>query len=233
MGARRIKRRYRRAQRRELVEEYMCSCLLHLFCNLCDVSLLRLLRKFKEKDCAKVDRLVALHTKYWMRSEARGDERFGYEDGLYALQMADLLIAFVYTFPGEPQLRRRIEQSLNQSLNQSDMDIDQVKATLRKFYDVTHARNADGDGEAEADDGVEQMSPAASSASLSSSWRRCRQEEAAGVSGCRCCAARSSWSWCRAWCSSASGCKDSANKVCLCLLVQNIIPKQFQFNFGF
>ena len=159
MNRKKIKKKYKKDHEKDKMEEYLCCIMVHLFCNLSDVNLLRLMKKFMEKDYAKIDRLIELHAKYVTRLEDNDlkeiesrkkndveDETFGerysrrLENGLYTLQMIDILIAFVYTFDGKDG-NKEIKERIIQVLNQCDMDIDQVKMTLKEYYDVTHPKN--------------------------------------------------------------------------------------------
>ena len=154
MNRKKIKKKYKKDHDKDKMEEYLCCIMVHLFCNLSDVNLLRLMNKFKEKDYSKIDRLIELHTKYMTRLEDNDlkerelrmkneveDETFGerysrrLENGLYVLQMVDILIGFVYTFPGEND-NKVIKERIIQVLNQYDMDIDQVKVILREYHHV-------------------------------------------------------------------------------------------------
>eukprot|EP00484_Ammonia_sp_Unknown_P019967 CAMPEP_0197027484 /NCGR_PEP_ID=MMETSP1384-20130603/7376_1 /TAXON_ID=29189 /ORGANISM="Ammonia sp." /LENGTH=592 /DNA_ID=CAMNT_0042456335 /DNA_START=20 /DNA_END=1798 /DNA_ORIENTATION=+ len=164
MNRHEIKKKYKKEHDKDKMEEYLCCILVHLFCNLSNVNLWRLMKKFREKDYTKIDRLIELHTKYLTRleendlkeSELRKTneveaETFGeryarrLENGLYTLQLIDILIAFVYTFPDEQQHGKQEEKEAMKErmiygLNQCDMDIDQVKAVLTEYFNVTHPR---------------------------------------------------------------------------------------------
>ena len=165
MNRKKIKKKYKRVHDKEKMEEYLCSILVHLFCNLSDVNLLRLMHKFREKDCEKIDRLIEMHAKYVMRMEdneskekTKGlirdeDERYSQrlENGLYCLQMIDILIAFIYTMPHEDG-NTVIKERIVHGLNQSDNDIEEVKETLREYYDITHPQSNKNDGDDDSDD---------------------------------------------------------------------------------
>lgn len=150
-----IKKRYRREHDRDRMEEWCCSVLVHLFCNLSDVALLRLMRKFMEKEFAKIDRVVELHVKYMdrveqhdrkrksgtaLREEEEEEERYSgrLEHGLYTLQMVDIVIAFIYTFPAGDEAVR-VRERIVEVLNQSDLDIDDVKTVLTEYFKKTQS----------------------------------------------------------------------------------------------
>eukprot|EP01084_Bolivina_argentea_P058511 106843_1 len=136
MNRKNIKKKYRKHHDKDKTEEYLCCILVHLFSNLSDLNLLRLMKKFKEKEYAKVERLVELHSKYWTRLEEHKKQKTineketfeeGYAErldhGLYTLQMVDIVIAFAYTFPDEED-NAVMKQRIVQVLNQCDMDIE-------------------------------------------------------------------------------------------------------------
>ena len=160
MNGKNIKKKYKKIHNKDKMEEYICCILVHLFCNLSDLNLLRLMNKFREKEYSKIDRLIELHTKYMTNLEDNDlkeresrikneieKETFGekysrrLENGLYTLQMIDLLIGFVYTsFDNNDN---NIKHRIIHVLNQYDMDIDQVKLILNQYYQVTHSDDDD------------------------------------------------------------------------------------------
>jgi len=169
-----IKKRYKKDHDGDRMEEWCCSVLVHLFCNLSDVPLWRLMRKFMEKEFSKIDRVVELHSKYMARLEdydrtqrkaegkgirsavEREEERYSkrLEHGLYTLQMVDIVIAFIYTFPAGDGAK--MKERIAEVLNQSDSDIDDVKAVLMEYFKITNSNqkaSGQGDGgENEIDD---------------------------------------------------------------------------------
>merc|ERR1712228_1123342 len=150
MNTKKIKKKYKKVYEKDKMEEYLCSILVHLFCNLSDVNLLRLVQKFKEKDYEEIDRLIELHAKYMTKIEDNENERYSQrlENGLYCLQMIDILIAFVYTMDNNKVIKERIVQVLNQY----DMDIEEVKYTLKEYYNVTHPEKNKNESDKAEDD---------------------------------------------------------------------------------
>merc|ERR1712129_367491 len=155
MNEKKIKKKYKKHNDKEKMEEYVASILVQLFCHLSDLHLARLVNKFKERDMQKIDRLIELHAKYIDKMEEvdekktnddDSDERYAHrlENGLYCLQMIDIVIAFVYTVDDVNRLM--IQERIVQVMNQYDMDIDQVKETLQEYYKMTQ------DDEEEDDD---------------------------------------------------------------------------------
>lgn len=147
-----IKKQYKKDHDGDRMEEWCCSVLVHLFCNLSDVALWRLMRKFMEKEFAKIERVVELHCKYMNRLEDYDktqrdngnmddddDERYSnrLEHGLYTLQMVDIVIGFIYTFPtGDESVKLR--ERIVELLNQNDSDIDDVKAVLTEYFKISN-----------------------------------------------------------------------------------------------
>eukprot|EP01084_Bolivina_argentea_P153922 268360_1 len=180
MNRKKIKKKYKKDHNIDKIEEYLCCIMVHLFCNLCDINLLRLINKFKEKDYEKIERLIELHAKYMTKLEdndikeknqrIKNDieketfaERYArrLDNGLYILQMIDMTIAFIYTFT--KQNNNEIKQRIIQVLNQCDMDIDQVKIILKEYYNVTHVKhendnNNNNNNNNNDDDDVDDMS---------------------------------------------------------------------------
>merc|ERR1712228_72808 len=152
MNTKKIKKKYKKVYEKDKMEEYLCSILVHLFCNLSDVNLLRLVQKFKEKDYEKIDRLIELHAKYMTKIEdnekKKNKLKNNDENEMYCLQMIDILIAFVYTMDNNKVIKERIVQVLNQY----DMDIEEVKDTLKEYYNVTHPEKNKNESDKAEDD---------------------------------------------------------------------------------
>merc|ERR1712038_2133153 len=114
--------------------------------------------KFVEKDFAKMDRVVQLHAKYVAMLEdydkgSANAPNVEYEDrlehGLYTLQMVDLVIGFIYSFPMSSEEEGQVVRlRMVELLNQRDSDIDEVKAVLTAYCEKTRAvQGDDADGQ--------------------------------------------------------------------------------------
>ncbi|XP_062501510.1 beta-catenin-like protein 1 [Corticium candelabrum] len=132
-------------------EEHVCSIIASLFRNLSSANKTRLLRKFQEDNCAKVERLMELHRKYSDRvgnvdreieqekADMTDDELAGKQDdfymrrldgGLFCLQLVDYVIGEVYVHGGD-ESRHRILTVLAQHKD----SIKSVKKVLREYAD--------------------------------------------------------------------------------------------------
>uniref|UniRef100_A0A6A7G4X4 Beta-catenin-like protein 1 n=2 Tax=Hirondellea gigas TaxID=1518452 RepID=A0A6A7G4X4_9CRUS len=124
-------------------EEHIISIFVQLFIHLSDIDYARLLRKFQENECEKIDRLIELHDKYLTRFENSektlvqqpddvDKEQLYYarlEKGLFALQLIDLVIGLVCS-AGDKKMKERVYQVLHQQ----DSDINDVKRTLTEYH---------------------------------------------------------------------------------------------------
>ena len=110
----------------ECVLLVLCHWLLYLH----DVPLLRVLNKFVERDCDKVDRVLELLERYSQRLQVAGEPLVDASNpslaaysrrlssGLYGVQLCALLLAFLHT-AGEA----RIEQHIRSAFYQRDRDV--------------------------------------------------------------------------------------------------------------
>jgi len=134
-----VKKRFKQEQ--DALEEHIISIISNLFLHLAGVDYSRLLRKFRENEFEKIDRLIELHAKYSNKVEASdervrqatlGEESNTYErrlgNGLFTLQLVDLVVGFVST-AGDDIMRERVAQLLNQQ----DYDMDDIKKVLRDY----------------------------------------------------------------------------------------------------
>ena len=116
-----------------VVSESVLLVLVHWLLNLRDVALLRVVHKFVESDCEKVDRLLELMERSEDRLQAAGERLVDASNaslddysrrlscGLYALQLCCLLLGLLYT-AGEA----RIAQHVRAAFHQRDRDITEV-----------------------------------------------------------------------------------------------------------
>ena len=107
--------------------------MVHWLLYLHDVALLRVVNKFVEGECDKVDRLLELMERYAARMRTAGepivdpsnpslpDYSRRLSSGLYALQLCCLLLAFLYT-AGE----QRIAQHIRAAFFQRDRDVTEI-----------------------------------------------------------------------------------------------------------
>ena len=105
--------------------ECVLLCLVHWLLYLSDLRLLRVIHKFVERDCEKVDRVLELLDRYRERLRAAGepivdasspslaDYSRRLSSGLYAYQLCALLTAFLYT-AGDAALAQHIRAAFYQ-----------------------------------------------------------------------------------------------------------------------
>ena len=131
----------------------LCHWLLYLH----DVQLLRVIGKFVERDCDKVDRVLELLERYSQRLQAAGEPLVDASNaslaeysrrlssGLYGVQLCALLLAFLYT-AGEA----RIEQHIRSAFYQRDRDVAELCDVLDEQQSrlLDEAGDETGDGQA-------------------------------------------------------------------------------------
>ena len=124
--------------------------LCHWMLYLQDVPLLRVINKFHQSDCDKVDRVMELMEQYRHRLHSAGEQLVDsvnpsladyarrLSSGLYSLQLSCLLIAFLYTSGDE-----RIVKHIRTAFYQRDRDVSEICDVLSE----QHQRIEDGDDE--------------------------------------------------------------------------------------
>lgn len=126
-------------------EERTLATILHLLMNLSDIRYLRVLAKFQEKDGEKVVRLIELldesseridkaeSTHARLFGEAKEDDETEraqaylrkLDNGLFAMQRAACIVAFLYTSKEDT-----IKQKVEQQLSRRDLSIGDIKRVM-------------------------------------------------------------------------------------------------------
>lgn len=148
MGKIPVNKKNKKESYQEEVEERIISLIASLFGGITKGSRrMRLLGKFVENECEKIDRLMELYTRYSDRVkeeterldsldledlEMDDDERYNrkLEAGLYTLQLIALILGHIW-HSGNSQMRARVELLLKQNkLTKQD-----VKSILEEYHD--------------------------------------------------------------------------------------------------
>uniref|UniRef100_A0A0E0K7B6 Beta-catenin-like protein 1 N-terminal domain-containing protein n=1 Tax=Oryza punctata TaxID=4537 RepID=A0A0E0K7B6_ORYPU len=148
MGKIPVNKKNKKESYQEALEERVISLIASLFGGITKGSRrIRLLGKFVENECEKIDRLMEFYTRYSERVKAETerldsldlddlemdeDERYNrkLEAGLYTLQLIALILGHIW-HSGNSQMRTRIELLLRQN----KLTKDDVKDILEEYHD--------------------------------------------------------------------------------------------------